>query len=250
MTTTQNAKRARIRNLEPGNRFRFGQDGVTLVVAMVMLASVMFISFAISSIIIREIGVARVILSSEPAISGASSGSEVALYRLFREQSGTAATGQLPQSGAGYQVVPDLYDDFYAFSATNGEEIKVGLYDAENPNNKQPSPLYAAVSIINGPGNAQVQYRVNSWSYPDSGQAICTGSVSANSTSLQCPLSSGSDNRFVIFLQPVGGGSATGRVVAYGQNGQVVGIPTDSQNLVVTGTAGTASRRIEVRIQR
>jgi len=229
---------------------RFGpQSGVTLVIAMVMLAAVTFISFALSTIIIREIGVARVILQSEPAISGASSGGEVGLFRLFRELAGTAATGQLPGSGAGYAVETDLYDDYYNFSAVAGAEVKVGLYDAEQPDNKHPNPAYSAVTITNGPGNALLQFRVNTWTKPDAVDAICTGSVSANSTSFQCTLMTGTDSRFVIFLQPSGGGNANGRVTAYGTAGQVIGIPSDNQNLIVTGTAGAASRHIEIKVQ-
>ena len=224
------------------------QEGVTLVIAMVMLAAVTFISFALSTIIIREIVVARLILTTEPAITGASSGGEGGLFQLFRELPANSATVALPQSGAGYQVTSDLYDNSYLFSITGGAEAKVGLYDAQQPNNKQPNPRYASVKVTNNPGSSLLQYQVATWSQPDS--FICVGSVSAGSTSAACALSSTSDNRFVIFIQPLGGSDAAGSVVAYDSQNQIIGIPSETQSLVVTGTSGGAQRKIEIKVSK
>ena len=50
------------------------EEGVTLVISIVMLGTLTFISFGLSTVILREIQASRLILTSEPAFAGANAG--------------------------------------------------------------------------------------------------------------------------------------------------------------------------------
>src|SRR3989344_4131661 len=89
------------------------QEGVTLIMALVMLAVTTFISFSLSVVVVREIKGARLILQTEPAISGANAGGEGGLYQYTRQTGFTTLSGSLPQSGVDYEIKTELFDDPY-----------------------------------------------------------------------------------------------------------------------------------------
>lgn len=219
------------------------QDGITLIVAVVLLAAVTFISFSISTIVIREIVASRLTLRSEPALSAANSGGEVGLYRLFREAGGTTATGNLAQSGVSYQVTSDLYDNVYLFNAPYGQETRVLLYDAENPNNL--SADYGSVQISLDSSSGGMAYKVFSWG--DVENPVCLGTLAAGQTTAPCVLDK-ADDRYIITINPNGSTASTGNVTATNNSGAPRGIPSDSPSLDVKGTNGPVQRRIQINL--
>lgn len=232
-------------------KLRNGQSGVTLVISIILLASVTFISFALSTLILREIGAARLILRTEPAISGANAGGEVAIYRLFRESGNVAATGgTLSQSGAVYDIVADLYDNPYLFSIPPNKTISVGLYDPENPNNQVTG--YGSVTITNNAGGSTIRISLVSWSDP--GTELCGLTISAGAAPYTCPSLSSLDDRYLLTIENIPGCpacNATGQVRALddGTPPQPKGVPSDSPTLQVTGTSGEVERKIEINIE-
>ena len=226
------------------------EAGITLVMSIVMLATVTFVSFALSTIIIREIAAARVILRTEPAIAGANSGGEIGLYRLFRGISGSAVTGSVSSGGAGYIVTTDYYDNPYLFQAVSGQEITVALYDAENQENK--STGYTSVTISNNSGSQPIKTRVVTWSWVEyTGQQRnpeqCPEMTTPAGQYRACTLNA-ADGRYVIYIQPTGGGSANGSVTAAGGSPTNGGIPADSPSLDVTGTGNGVQRKIQIKL--
>src|SRR3989338_3467877 len=163
------------------------QSGVTLIIAIIMLAAVTFISFSLSAVILREINAARLILKTEPAISAANAGGEVGLYKLMRNLGQTATSGQTPQSGSSYQVVPDLYDDPYVFSVVAGAVIKVGLYNPENVSDEDAD--YGRVTLTNNTsGSGPLKVTIYSWSDSEDPIASCNGVTVVDGSSFSCSL--------------------------------------------------------------
>ena len=222
------------------------QEGVTLIIALILLAVTTFVSFAISTIIIREIGVARIILRTEPAISGANSGGEVGLYKLFRSLGGSGNPGEVSPGGATYRVVTNYYVDPYNYRAVNGQEITVALYDAENLENK--ATRYGKLIITNDSGSQPIKNRVVSWSDPE--HPVCSELTTPGGQSRSCYLNA-SDGRYVVFIQPTGGGTATGNVQGFIPGGRTpppLGIPSDNPSLDVTGTGNGVQRKIQIKL--
>ena len=215
------------------------------MVSMVILASTTFISFALSSIIIREIRNAQIILRTEPAISGASSGGEIGIFRLVREVGGTSTSGTTPQSGASFSVVSDLYDLPYLFSTSGGEALQIGLYDAERPNNQNAN--YGTVTIINDAGSDTISVQVYSWG--DLETAVWSSSISPGSSGTSPSLNS-VDDRYLVVIDPVSGnGSASGQARATDNGGASKGVPSPAPGIDVTGSNGNIQRKIEIDFQ-
>lgn len=220
-----------------------------MVVAMVMLASVTFISFALSSIIIREIMAARLVLRSEPAISGANAGGEVGLYQLLRETGVIDTSGSMVETNVTYQVSTQLFDNAYAFSIPALGVINVALYDPTNPNN--PDAGYGTVTVYNNPGSDPIKVEVYSWANLETPICPSGGATPAGGT-YTCPsygTLSESDDRYLIKIEPTGSHSASGIIQTTDESYQPKGVPADSPELKITGQNGDVRRRIEIKLQ-
>ena len=255
MTKIQNPKPFRILNFVFRFRYCFGfrnsnlgfdQKGVTLVISMIMLGTVTFISFSLAAIILREIKTARLILASEPAISGANAGGEVGIYKFIRSLGNVGvANPPLPQSGAAYQVAPDLYDDPFPYTVDSQKTINVGLYDAENINN-QTSRVYGSVQIFLTAGGP-VRVTVYSWSTPTGPVAGCDDRLLTFGTSpLTCTPLNGADKRYVVSIVDQNNG-ATGNVKGFAPDASPLGVPSDAPVLDVTSTSGKTERKIRIK---
>lgn len=214
------------------------ESGVTLILAVVMLAAITFVSFSLSTIVIREIGGARVLLKTEPAISGALAGGEVGLYQLMRELGGTTTSGSTSPGGASYQVVSDFYDDPYLFTST-GTQVVVGLFNVENPNNRNPG--YQSITIQNNGGSTPIKVNVISWSDP--GNPVVADVVLSGGSILQRDLSR-VDDRYLVVMEPVVAGSFAGSLSA-----PSLGVPSDNPGIDVTGINQDVRRKIEINLQ-
>lgn len=217
------------------------QQGVTLVVAVVLLAGVTFVSFSISTVIIREIASARLVLLTEPAISGANSGGEIGLFRFLREIGGTSTSGSTPQSNATYQVTPDLYDDPYVFNIANGAKIRVGLFDAETTTKQTNN--YQSVTITSTANNP---FEVAVYSWDDTKNSYCAKQTISQNGQYSCSLNA-VDDRYIIEIEPTGN-NASGQISAIRNDGSR-GIPSDSPNMDVLGQSGNVQRKIKIDLE-
>lgn len=226
--------------------FVANQSGITLVLAIIMLFSVTFISFMLSTIIIREIKTARLILKTEPAISAANSGGEVGLYQFLGGTGGVNTTGSLVESSATYQVVADLYDNPYNFSLNveSAAVVKVPLYDAENPDNQNAD--YGSVTIKNISG-WPIKVEIFSWSDP--ANAFCQSPAIVGGGEYTCSALNRLDDRYLLVINLIPGAKdAIGQITATNNAGQPKGLPSDSPTLMVTGTNGDVQRKLEIKL--
>lgn len=217
------------------------QEGVTLVVAVVLLAAVTFVSFSISTVIVREIGSARLVLRTEPAISGANSGGEIGLFRLLRETGGSSASGSTPQSGASYQVTSNLYDDPYEFSITDGAKIRIGLFDAETTTKQTNN--YQSVMVTSTANNP---FKVAVYSWNDTKNSYCAKQTISQNGQYSCGLNA-VDDRYIIEIEP-SGNNAAGQISATRDNGSR-GVPSDSPEMDVLGQSGNVQRKIKIDLE-
>lgn len=234
---------------------RNNQEGVTLVISIVLLAAVTFVSFSLSTLIIREITGARLLLKSEPALSAANAGGEVGLYRLQRGQGSLNITDSpLSQSPATYRVDPDLYDDPYLFSfscADTSKEFWIPLYDPSNWENKNAD--YGRVTITMTSDTCQLRVRVFTWT--QAGTDIATATMNSGTNpiftcnALNAPVG---DDRYIISIQPQGPGTGlvTGAISAVANDLVTAkGIPSANPTLEVTGKSGEVERRLQIDLE-
>lgn len=225
---------------------RQNQSGVTLVVAIVMLASVTFISFLLSSIILREIFGARLIIRTEPAISGANAGGEIGLYQLLRTTGSITSGGSLQQSGTNYQVTADFYDDPYPFAVTSGNKGQITLYDPADPSNSAAN--YGSVTIINNSSPTSNPFKVEIYSFADLTVKICGTPVTVGvSQSFSCNTLNSSDDRYLLVISPTGNNNVSGQVTTTDNNGIPKGVPSNNPELEVTGINGNVQRKIRIK---
>ncbi len=223
-----------------GGQFqRSNQRGVTLVVAIVMLATVTFISFSIATVMIREIVSARLILKTEPAISGANAGGEIGLYLLFREVGGTNVSGPLGLSGANYNVVSELYENPYYFNIPAGSDARIGLYDAENFAN--PNTGYTSVTITNNTSAQSNPVKVDIFTFANVNAVLYSVTLGTGQNQ-SFPLND-IDDRYLIVITPTGNFAASGQITA-----EPNGIPSDAPTITSTGTFGEVQRKIEINL--
>ncbi len=221
------------------------QSGVTLIVAVVMLAAVSLASFTLSSIILRDIKSATLIKNSTTAIAGAYSGSEVGLYRLQRNLGGVSMTNQtLSESGASFDVIADLTDDPLPVSAiTTAGDTVINLYNVENVDATDTG--IRSITVTN---TGTRPLRVNVLSWADASNIICPWPSIPSGQSRTCSGLTGPDFRFQLLLQVNGTGTGTASIQAFTAGGVPVGLPSTSPMFDATGRLGQTNHRIRIRL--
>ena len=218
------------------------ESGITLVVSLIILASVTFISFVLSSIIIREIIAARLLTQTEPAISAAEGGAEITAYTYMRSLGDPPSNCPAMQNGGQCQVSPNLYDNPLRITDPS-PVVSAGLYDANNPNNQ--TLAYRSVKVENFPSAGPVAVTVVS--FADPGTPLCSDTVQPNDFMI-CNLP-GPDFRTLITMDWGTGGTDRGKITAFDQNnaqGSSVGIPSAQPSFDITGSLGQVQRKIRI----
>lgn len=225
------------------------QEGVTLVVAIVLLSAVTFVSFSLSTVALRELKSARLVTNAEPAFAGANAGGETGLYRLQRGAGSISSSNQsLSQSSATYDIIADLLDDPYLYTVAGGQTLNVGLYDPENTNNQDL--LYRSVRVANQVNPIRVT--VASWFNPNN--PVCNNINVPPGGALTCTLV-GPDYRYLVTLVNLGAGTSNGTVQAFDGSGILTGplsavpagIPSDKPSIEITGKSGEVRRKIQIK---
>ena len=218
------------------------QDGVTLLIAIILLSSVLFISFSLSSVVLREIGATRQVLQTEPAISGSDAGSEVGLYAVLRQTGLFQKEETLPHSRVAFDFQTDQFDSPYEFSIPAGSILEVRLYEPEDPANAALD--YGTLSITGLSGTADITV----YSYGDIFNALACSSSAGSGTPFSCSLSS-ADDRYLVVVDPSNDlAPLTGFMDTSNAGGLAKGVPSISPTIVVTGTLNDVQRKIEVNL--
>jgi hypothetical protein len=159
------------------NRDPKSQAGVTLLLALMIMAALIAIVFSISSITINELNNANTEINSEPAIAGAEAGAETLLYQDNRGSiscSASPSTYKLQTSNVYVVSSNTLYNiNPYTFSLgiSPSNEMDFDLYNPCDPNG---APGYTSISIIPTSIDSTI---------PSSTLYICSWSVSPCSPS-------------------------------------------------------------------
>ena len=227
------------------NRSR--EEGITLLIAIVILSSVLFITFSLSSVILREIGAARATLQTEPAISGSDAGSEVGIYAVVRNTGAFTGTQTLAQSGVEYEYETDHFRSPFYFSIDVGQIRRFQIYNPNDPFPVSPDNDFHSVTLSGVSATAQMLVYYSSEPPEEGGLPFCGGPVSSPSGSLTCILDNplNGDDRYWVEVIPLGGLAMTGALDTTDNAGQPKGMPAPPV-LDVTGTLGDVQRKIRV----
>ena len=158
-------------------RYGQNQEGVTLLLALMIMAALTAIVFSLSSIAINELNNTNTQINSESAIAGAEAGSEALLYQDNRGAiscSSTPANYKLSSSGVTVSSTNTLYNpNPYSFTlpTSPGNEMDFDLYDPCDPNG---TPGYTSISVTPNSSDSTT---------PNSAMYICSWSVSPCSSS-------------------------------------------------------------------
>ncbi len=215
------------------------QEGVTIIIAIILLATISFISFSLSTLILRGIQFARVLQNSELALSGANSGGEISIFRFQRNAGSISVTNSPLANGALFDVYPNLTTFSYTDAVLSGVQSIINLYDANNINVTDPG--FRSVKITNT-GSPAIKADVFSWS--DSTTNLCSFNNITSGNFRTCAL--GAD-RYQIIVQLQGGGSQSSvSVEGFDSGGAPIGIATQDPTIEIVGKTSDVQRRIRV----
>ncbi|OGE82821.1 MAG: hypothetical protein A2846_00675 [Candidatus Doudnabacteria bacterium RIFCSPHIGHO2_01_FULL_49_9] len=232
--------------------FQFSKNspeaGVTLIMAIVLLAAVSLTSFTLSSVILREVESAGLIQDSAPAIAGAYSGGEVGLYILQKNVGSIDLSNQsLSDGGASFDIISDLTDDPLLVTVVDTQNGYINLYDPENYEEQDTG--IRSIEVTNNDGRP---LKVEIFSWGDGGTAVCgTDNLPSGGTSasvLTCSGLIGPDYRYQIILDVNGTGTSNVSIRAFAADGSSIGSPSASPGFEATGRLGRVNHRIRVNL--
>lgn len=210
------------------------QEGVTLLVSVLILSGMAVITAAVAFFAIQEIRASRAILYTEPAISAAQGGGELGLWQIKRNKtlSTCGTTPETPVVGNAKVEVCTSYDEV-TFDMQANVDFKFYLYNPESATNSELLDYFTSLYITNRTSTTlTVEIR-----RIDSTTPISTGTVAVNQTRTFNNISaiSGQEGRLEVTLKP----TSAGTVVADTNRG-IPGFPiVDSSACIATGSSTT-----------
>jgi len=261
-----------------GKRVLTDRRGVTIVVAILILAIVVIIIFAIGALAVREIRNSRLQTHTEPAISIAEAGAERLLFYRSRNlsefnspcpiafEAGTA-TGFFVDPPTSFEACTNYYDPV-AFNTT-AAEVKVVVLN--NPLDLDDNGAgYSEVEIYDLSNVASPLFRVHAYDLNDP-SACPIDSLSLSATGSHTISGLDPDASYALFIYPCGnpgtpptcsgGGSSapscsSGNVsgvisgTANTDDGTFTGVPLDDVVIESTGERQGLLRKLQVILDR
>lgn len=239
--------------------------GITMLLAIFVLAASSIISFSLGTLVIREIMASRQQSKSESVISSAEGGAETA---LFFQQRGLTTTGNVSVcpntlhqdmpafSGTiSYDVCSNLYDNPYIFTSSFDNVDVVLLNNPLDPANLAASAGYENLHFSITSGDALgVQADVFDLNDPAFDPSAPFRSVSGSVPGSFSITGLDPNKSYVIFVYPCLGtppsctfGSVNGYVTA---NGGSKGIPTKNPSVDSTGKSESLIRKLRIMLSR
>ncbi|MEK9181019.1 MAG: hypothetical protein AAB871_02190 [Patescibacteria group bacterium] len=161
------------KNLSQGESRDKFNEGISLVLAIFILAATSMISFSFSALVIREIRTSREQVRSEAVIATAEGGAETALYF---QQRGLTSGGNVvicpatihqnspsfPMGQASYDYCSNLYDNPYVFVSSFDNTDVMLLNDPLNPEDPAAEAGYTDIDVtITSAGGGAIGARVD-----------------------------------------------------------------------------------------
>lgn len=182
-----------------------GQHGVTLLISVLVLASVSLITLTIGSFAISELRSSRAVALSEPAITAAEAAAEEGIYSLKRggsipNCSGSKKTATLTDSRT--TTSQCIFYSSATFEIRQQAPLSFYLYDPNNINgNLQPGYNYLVVTNKSSRFTVFVSVATVDGQLFIANQAINPGGVATIPNSQNLPaISPGTDERYRVTL--------------------------------------------------
>ena len=225
------------------NHLKSGERGVTLLLAVLILAAITAIVFTAAAIAVNQVRVGGDLIKSEPAITAAEAGTEDLLYYAVRGVGSYSTNCAAPTVSTILSITvnsclnPYLADPYQFSLASNGEK-DFYLYNAVTQGG---APGYTNISVTLTSGiSATVD--ICSWTSttcigsPD----VATLNLSTGQTQSAVLNASASIGYQVIFLNNVGSTGDTFTVTTTPN-----GMPSGTATLEVTGANNGVTRKIQ-----
>jgi hypothetical protein len=234
---------------------RKGQEGVTLLLTLMIMAALSAIVFSISAIALNELHTADNELSSEPAITAAEGVAEEQLFlneRAVNTACNTSGSEQFTQSGVSTTYLNSFYNNgAYNFGVSPNAEQDFYLYNPCNQgSNTAPGYTSVTLQLQNG-ASASATVSLCTW-----GNTNCSGNPDITSRTLSpggtVTFDSGvinPNNQYVIAVN-YGNGSASGNfsIQTTSNNANITGIPASSVTIITTGSKNGSTRKLQTQL--
>jgi len=220
------------------------QRGVTLLLALMILAAVSAVVFSISVIALNEVKTSADEINSEPAITGAEALAEDMLYTNIRglatSCSGNPQSATLPESGVATTFENSYYyPGTYNVSVPANSNLPLYLY---NPCSPGATPYYTSVTVQLGSGSGSVS--VCTWN-----NSNCQASPDVDGYQLSAGNSSTTDLsdmiQYQIILSNTSNSSESFGLTTTSDNSAVTGIPAPNITIITTGSLGGVTRKLQ-----
>lgn len=229
------------------------QQGVTLLLTLMIMASLSAIVFSISAIALNEVRTASNEANSEPAITGAEGVAEEQLFQDVRGVNTTCASSGYENFGLSGVHVTYVNSYYYAgaynFGIPSGGEQDFYIY---NPCIRNGPPGYTSITVQLQNGSvANATVDLCSWNNqdcannPDLGQAVLSPGGSVTFPSSQIDPST----QYVIAIQ-YGNSAFAGNlsIQTTATDPQITGIPAADVTIITTGSKGGTTRKLQTQL--
>jgi len=234
------------------------QAGIALVTAVMVLASVSAISFAVSIFSLRELRASRQQAYSEPAIVSAEAGAETTLFFRMRKLASfntncpDSSSALLPSGQSGFSSCNQFYDDPYIFGTHHDSNEMVILNDPSNPSSMSAGyqrMMVTATSSVNSINLMRLD--IYDMDDPASGPLFPQPTVTVGGATVNVNLNPAKSYAVILVPLPTGvPGSVSGYIRGMNASGLVMGIPSKSPTISSTGSRQGLLRKLEVLLKR
>lgn len=229
---------------------RKGQEGVTLLLTLMIMAALSAIVFSISAIALNEVHTADNELASEPAITAAEGAAEEQLFqdqRQINTSCNTTGTEQFTASNTSATYVNSYYyAGTYNFGVAPNAEQDFYLY---NPCSQNTPPGYTSVSVqLQSSAGASATVDLCSWTNTScsANPDIASDTLTPGGT-VTIPTDPNTNYSIAIIY---GADSTTGNfgIQTTSNNASVTGVPAPSVTIVTTGNKNGTTRKLQTQL--
>lgn len=223
-----------------------GTGGVTLILAVLILAAVSAISFSVGTLVLRELKSSRQLSQSEPVIVSAEAGAETALFFRMRKLADqyvsscpSSDQGTL-SNGSTYSVCNDYYDNPYIFETHSSDPEVVLLIDPSDPNNVAAGYSSLTINATSSSPGVIAQLIVEAYDLSATSTIAAWGTISIpGSTTLDLD----PQKSYAVFLRPASSGSVSGSMTG---NSGTKGIPSKTPTITSAGSNSALVRKLKI----
>ncbi len=236
-------KQLQLNALPRGKTLR--ESGVTLLLSLLVLASIMAVVLSFAAIVINEIRSSGELIKTGPAVTAAYAGAELGLYYAVRGVGNYSTNCSSPtttqfSNGAALSSCLNYY-------LPNPENLTL------QPNDEQDYYLYDPINQSGNPGYTNLQITLNSgqdatinfcsWSAVDCANApdLSSAAISAGQTWSSGALNPSNSYQLIVF----NGSKISNFTISDSNVSGNAGLPSGTTLILTTGSNGDVTRKIQ-----